>query len=256
METVMAGLSPPVFLVALAITFLGGVVKGTSGFALPLVMISGLGAFLPPELALAGLILPTLVANLFQAFRQGMVNAWGSARKYRRLIGMIVLVIPISAQFVQIIPQTALLLVIGVPVLLFALSQLAGLPLRVTLKHQTRAEYTLGMVAGLSGGLSGIWGPPVIVFLLSTDTAKAEQVRVQGLAYLIGAVVLTLSHLQTGVLNAATTGFSAVLILPACAGLWLGFRLQDRLDPARFRRWTLVLLVFTGLNLIRRAVMA
>ena len=29
--------------------------------------------------------------------------------------------------------------------------------------------------------------------------------------------------------------------------------LQDRLDVVQFRRWTLVLLVVTGLNLVRRA---
>jgi hypothetical protein len=35
----------------------------------------------------------------------------------------------------------------------------------------------------------------------------------------------------------------------------VGFRLQDRLDPVRFRWWTLVLLLLTGMNLCRRAVM-
>ena len=34
----------------------------------------------------------------------------------------------------------------------------------------------------------------------------------------------------------------------------LGFRVQDRLDQARFRRWTLVVLVLAGLNLVRKAL--
>ena len=33
-----------------------------------------------------------------------------------------------------------------------------------------------------------------------------------------------------------------------------GFAVQDRLDQAKFRRWTQGLLVVTGLNLMRRAV--
>jgi hypothetical protein len=37
-------------------------------------------------------------------------------------------------------------------------------------------------------------------------------------------------------------------------GQLLGQRLQDRLDQARFRRWTQALLVLTGLNLIWRAL--
>jgi hypothetical protein len=31
--------------------------------------------------------------------------------------------------------------------------------------------------------------------------------------------------------------------------------LQDRLDPVRFRRWTLILLALTALNLLRKAIM-
>ena len=55
-------------------------------------------------------------------------------------------------------------------------------------------------------------------------------------------------------LNAATLPFSAALVLPAVAGLMMGYRLGDRLDEARFRRWTHALLVLTGLNLIRQAI--
>jgi hypothetical protein len=55
------------------------------------------------------------------------------------------------------------------------------------------------------------------------------------------------------VLNAQTLPLSALLVLPSLIGMWVGFRLHDRLDPARFRRWTLVILAVSGLNLLRRA---
>ena len=80
-------------------------------------------------------------------------------------------------------------------------------------------------------------------------------VRVQGVIFLIGGIVLLSAHLQSGVLNATTLPLSAALVVPAALGMWLGFRLQDRLDALRFRRWTLILLVITGLNLVRQAAM-
>ena len=70
----------------------------------------------------------------------------------------------------------------------------------------------------------------------------------------LGAVALTFAHLNSGLLNAQTLPLSAVVVIPALIGLWLGFLAHDRLDVAQFRRWTLVLLVLTGANLIRRAV--
>jgi uncharacterized protein len=44
------------------------------------------------------------------------------------------------------------------------------------------------------------------------------------------------------------------MVVPAVLGMALGGRLQDRLEAARFRRLTLVILTVAGLNLIRRAL--
>ena len=56
MDFLMAGLSPHAFWAALAITLFAGFVKGAVGFAMPMIMISAFSSFLPPEVALAGLI--------------------------------------------------------------------------------------------------------------------------------------------------------------------------------------------------------
>ena len=64
---------------AMLVTLVAGFVKGAVGFATPTIMISGLGSFLAPEIALAGLILPTLVNNVMQALRQ----AW-ALRSFRQ----------------------------------------------------------------------------------------------------------------------------------------------------------------------------
>jgi uncharacterized membrane protein YfcA len=253
-EAVSGGLSPAAFWAAVAITLLAGFVKGAVGFAMPLIMISAFSAFMPPAVALAGLILPTVTTNVHQAFRQGWREAWTSALVHRRLIGTIVVFIVLSAQFVAVIPQPVMLGLLGVPVILFAGVQLLGRSLALPIRHRRPVEYGLGVIGGLYGGISGVWGPPVIIYLLSIGAGKTETVRVQGVTFLIGAVVLLGAHLQSGVLNAVTLPFSAALVVPAAVGMWLGFRLQDRLDPARFRWWTLVLLLVTGANLLRRAL--
>lgn len=248
------GLSQPEFWAAFAVTLFAGFVKGAVGFAMPMIMMSAFASFLPPVTALAILILPTLVTNIAQAFRQGVGPALDSTRRFRLHIGMVVLFIPVSAAFAAAVPQAAMYLGLGLPISAFALWQLSGRPLRMHLHHRRRAEAVSGIIGGLYGGVSGIWGPPLIVYLLSTDTPKDEQVRVQGVVFLIGAVVLLAAHLTSGVLNRTSLPLTAAMVLPAVAGMWLGFRVQDRLDHARFRRWTQVLLVLSGLNLVRRGL--
>jgi len=245
----------PVFWAALAVTLFAGFVKGVAGFAMPLVMISSFSAFLPPEQALAGLILPTLVTNISQATRQGVGAAWVSVKDYRRFLIATLVMIVISAQFVTVIPQGLFLLLLGMPITAYALAQLTGRNLALRLEHRGRAEWILGAIGGLYGGVSGVWGPPLIVYLLSVGADKTETVRVQGVVFFLGALVLLSAHLQTGLMSGANLWFSAALVLPAIVGQIFGQRLQDNMDQARFRRWTQALLVLTGLNLIWRSLM-
>jgi len=251
---VMAGLSPTDFALALGITLFAGFVKGVAGFAMPLIMMSAFSTFLPPQLALAGLILPTLLTNLSQAFRQGVAPAVETARTYRRFLTATLVFIVISSRFVHVIPERAFLLGLGLPITLYAGAQVLGLSLALPLAHRNRAEWVLGAIGGLYGGVSGIWGPPLIVYLLSIKAEKAETVRVQGVVFLMGAAVLMVSHLATGVLNAQTLAFSGALALAAQVGQFGGNAIQDRLDPVAFRRWTQGLLILTGLNLVRQAI--
>jgi hypothetical protein len=245
----------PVFWAALAVTLFAGFVKGVAGFAMPLVMISSFSAFLPPEQALAGLILPTLVTNISQATRQGVGAAWSSVKDYRRFLIATLVMIVVSAQFVAVIPQGLFLLMLGAPITAYALAQLTGRNLALRLEHRGRAEWVLGAIGGLYGGVSGVWGPPLIVYLLSVGADKTETVRVQGVVFFLGALVLLSAHLQTGLMSGANLWFSAALVLPAIVGQIFGQRLQDNMDQARFRRWTQALLVLTGLNLIWRSLM-
>jgi len=249
----MPGYDPATILMAVAVTIFASVVKGAVGFAMPMIMISGLASFLPADQALAALIVPTVATNLAQALRQGLGAALATSWEYRRLLAVLCLTILIAAQAVPFIPQAALLFALGVPIVAFAVSQLAGRQIRFDAHNRGRAEVLTGLVGGVFGGISGIWGPPTIALLLSLGVDKRENVRVQGVVYLIGAAMLVAGHLGSGVLNAETMPMSVLLTLPAMAGLYVGFAIHDRLDAARFRRWTLIVLAITGLNLVRRA---
>lgn len=250
----MFGLEIWQFWTAVGVTVLAGFVKGTIGFAMPLVMASAFASFLPAQVALAALILPVLTTNIPQALRQGPAAARDSARDYRWHIGMVLLSMSVSAAFARHIPQVAMYLLLGVPVVAFSLWQLSARPMALLVHHRRKAEIVTGIIGGLYGGISGIWGPPLVVLLLSIGADKREQIRVQGVVFLLGAAGLTVAHLLTGILNAQTIPLSAVLCIPAFAGMFAGFALQDRLNVTQFRRWTLVMLLITGLNLVRRAI--
>lgn len=247
-------MSPQEFYLALAVAFVAGWVKGMVGFAMPMVLVSGLSMMLPPELALAGLILPTLVTNGVQALREGAPAALASTRKFRVFLGVGLVCLLASAQLINLLSPKAFLLILGAPVSFFALAQLLGLKL-VLSAPSVRVEAMVGAVAGAIGGISGVWGPPTVAYLTALNTPKKDQMRVQGVIYGLGAVALAVAHLGSGILRAETAVFSALLIVPALVGMRVGQLLQDRIDQAQFRKLTLLVLLVAGLNLLRRGLM-
>ncbi|WP_238380970.1 sulfite exporter TauE/SafE family protein [Alkalilacustris brevis] len=248
------GVEPLLIGLAIGVTLFAGVVKGVVGFAMPMIMISGLGSFLAAEIALALLIIPTLVTNVQQAFRQGWSAAVQVVRDYWRMLLVIVIGIALSAQIMTSIPQGIVFALLGGPITFYAAIQLMGRSLRFNMVHKRRWEVGLGAIGGFYGGISGVWGPPLIAYLLSAGVEKTENVRVQGVIYMLGSVMLAMAHMQSGVLNAQTLPLSALMVVPAVLGMWLGFKLQDKLDQVTFVRWTLVVLMLSGLNLVRRAL--
>ena len=87
---------------------------------------------------------------------------------------------------------------------------------------------------------------------MAIDTPKAKQMVVQGLIYGAGSYALFIAHLRSGILNDYTWVFSAILLPMVLIGMWAGFKIQDRLDQAKFRRLTLIVIAIAGLNLLRK----
>ena len=238
------------FLLALFAAF----VKGAVGFGMPMIMIGGLASFMRADLAVAGLLLPTLVTNVWQVLRGGRGVALDVLRIYWRFNLVFAITIILSAQLVVVVPAQLLFIVLGSIIAVFGLLQVFGFGFRFNPAYRNQVEVALAIVSGLIGGLSGVWGPPLILYLLALNVPKAEQVRALAITFMLGAVILVAAHIKSGLLNAQTIPFSTFLIIPAILGMSVGYKVHDRLNQEVFRKLTLAVLVIVGLNLLRRGL--
>ena len=255
MEQFFTTFDPTTLGIALVVAFVAGVVKGIVGFAMPMIMISLLSSIVSPTLALAGLILPTVATNGFQALRQGPRAALQAVLAFRVFMAVGLVALLLGAQVTALVAQDTLLLLIGVPVLVFALVQLAGWAPRPNPARRAPIEAATGLGAGFIGGMSGVWGPPTVMLLTALDTPKATHMRTQGVIYGLGAVALVVAHIGSGVLTWQTAQFSALLVPSALLGMRLGVMVSDRFEQHMFRRATLAVLVLVSLNLVRRGLL-
>lgn len=256
MEIIFNSLSPFAIIFAIAIALLGGFVKGATGFALPMILVSGLATILPANLAIAALIIPTVVSNVWQSLRGGGVSAAVDvAKKFKTYIAILLIVIVVTAQLVAGLDPQIILLLIGGPIVALSLLLLSGRSFTIPQSKRTIGDVVVGICAGFLGGLAGIWGPLTVIYLTALETPKKEQVRVTGVIFGVGAIVLGISHVNSGLLNAKTLPLSLFLLIPVLIGQTLGNKVQDRLDQKKFKKLTLLVLIIAGLNLIRRGLM-
>ena len=232
---------------------IGGIFKGIVGLGLPIVSIAILLNFLPPTTVLAIVVVPIVVTNFWQAVRAGFDLA--IVRRFWLMILTFLLFFISTTYFVVGFDPRVMFGILGTCVTIFAASNLVR-PQAHPLSPQTErwAGPLAGALGGLLGGVSAVWGPPMIMYFVLIQLPRDILIRSIGLIWLVGSVPLVLGYWSNGILNTQTLPLSIYACLPGLIGLWVGGRLRDHINQETFRKVMLVVLFLIGLNLIRRAV--
>lgn len=231
-----------------------GLVKGIAGIGIPLVGVSLLSIVLTVPQAVALLPVPIIVANTWQTVAGGMFLA--TCRRYALLIAAMGVGTFAGGAMLSSVNPTLLTGVLGVVVLLFATAELARFRIRVPMQHQRLAGAAAGLVGGVLGGLSGIFGPPVIMFLASLELNKEAFVATISAIYLITGVLLGAMLASYGIASTRELAWSALATVPLFAGLAVGQFTRRLVSEALFRKVLMTLLLLIGLNMVRRTLMA
>ena len=238
---------------SLTIGLAAGFIKGLVGFAMPMILLSGLTFMVSADAALAALILPTFFSNIQQSMVNGISSTINSIGRFKMFLSTGGLFLMLGALLTPYIPSKLLLGILGCLIVFFSLLQVNGPKFKI-LEFNSAASAFFAAFAGFFGGISGVWGPPVVAYLTALNMEKKEQIQIQSVIYGLGAALLLFGHLLSGIFSWETAPLSAILVAPALLGVWLGTRVRNHFDHKTFRSVTLLVLLVAGLNLIRRAL--
>lgn len=239
----MDGLVLAVFLLSV---FIGGIVSGLAGFAMGLV-VSGIWLHI---------LSPAQTAALIVGY--GILVQSYSIWKLRHALNWRT-VAPFIAGGAIGVPGGAVLLTYmnpdylrtGVGVLLVAYSGFFLLrPTVHTVRTDLRADFGVGILNGILGGLTGLAGPIITIWCQLRGWSKDEQ-RAIFQPVILAAFVLTAASLAvTGTVTIELVKIYLMGLPLLIAGVWLGLKLYGHLDEAAFRKVILYLLLLSGLVLI------
>ena len=238
-------------LTALAL-FAGGAVKGLVGIGIPLVSISLLSLFLPLPDAVALLPVPMIAANVWMSFAGN--HFLPALRRFWPLVLAMVAGTVVGAQVLTALDLASLNLLVGIFVVVFCLSSHVNPAMRLPERYEVGAGMFAGGIGGFMGGLSALFGPPLILYLTSLRLDRDTFVGVISSIYLCCSVTLVIVFGSVGVMSRAQFAESVIACVPLLLGVWVGQRFRGRIDEELFRKLLLVALLGVGVRLIVIAV--
>jgi len=227
------------------IVFVAIFVQAVTGFGLALVSMPLLVLVLNIQVASPLVALIGGVAELLLLLHY---RADLNIRAVTRLVVASLLGIPVGVLLLRRVDVGVITAVLGLLILLYALYALSGLRLP-RLAHQAWG-YGFGFVAGVLGGAYNISGPPVIIYGNCRQWPPAEfKSNLQGFFVVSSYTVIAVHALSGNFTPVVWRNF--LIALPAMLlALFVGLRLDMHLNPERFRRIVLVVLIVLGASLL------
>lgn len=249
----MPDLAPAGLLLAAAAFLCGGAVKGGFGFGLPLVTVPVLAMVMPPPTAISLMLVPVVSANIMQAVQGGYYRS--ALRRFWTFIITMTIATLVAMQFLATFDARTTSVVLGAVIILFSLYQLWSPAFEVSRRMEFWLTPFVGLLAGLIGGVTGLFGLPLVVYLVALRLPKDEFVGTVSFWNLFGSLPLFAGLAWHGFLTLPVAAASGGGALISMLGVWAGTLARGHLPQTAFRRILLGLLALIGANLIRRSVM-
>lgn len=242
----------PFSLLVITLTFtLAGIVKGVTGMGLPTVAMGVLAVYMPPLSAASLLLVPSLVTNIWQlAAGPGFFNL------ILRLWPMMVGIVMGTAAGARALTQSGTgwtAAALGAALTVYAVASLLLRPLSVSRRAERWLSPAIGFATGVVAGGTGVFVIPAVPYLQALGLAREDLIQGLGLSFTVSTLALTVMLADS--IPPGHVAASALAVIPALLGMWLGSFIRRRISPETFRRIFLYGLAVLGLDLIAQSIL-
>jgi uncharacterized membrane protein YfcA len=244
-------MEPLLFFIAAAL-LLAGFVKGVVGLGLPTVSIGLLAVTMQPSRAIAIVIVPAIVTNIWQTFAGPHLR--DIIRRLWPLMAGTVIGIWLNGGMLSGPYARYGGVVLGVLLVIYAVVGLSKFNFSVARSNEKWIGGIVGLVTGAVSAATGVQVVPSMPFMQAIGMEKDELVQALGVFFTVATLALAFTLSSAGLLSASTALPGAVAMASAFAGMFVGQVVRSRMQPEAFRRWFLIAMILLGLYLAGSAV--
>jgi uncharacterized protein len=234
----------PLLILIAAVFLLAGFAKGAVGLGLQTVAMGLLAVAMPPAQALAIVVVPSIVTNLWQTFVGRYLRDIG--RRLWTLIAGTVIGIWCGAGLMTGFYARYGTIVLGVLLVIYAIIGLSKFRFHVAPANEKWLGGILGLITGVVSAATGVQVIPSMPFMHAIGLEKDELVQAMGVFFTVATLALAFNLTNAGLLNASTGVPGAVAMAASFVGMLIGQGVRSRLQPETFRRWFLIALMLLG----------
>ena len=189
------------FLIAAAF-LLAGFIKGVIGLGLPTVSMGLLAVSMPPAHALAIVIVPAIITNIWQTF--GGPYLRDIIRRLWPLMAGTVVGIWLNAGMLTGPYARYGTIVLGVLLVIYAIVGLSKFSFRVARRDEKWIGGIVGLTTGVVSAATGVQVIPSMPYMQAIGMEKDELVQALGVFFTVATMALAFDLTATGLLNAST----------------------------------------------------
>ena len=243
---------PTIVIVIILAVMAGGLIKGTIGFGMPMVALPLIAFTVPVTTAMILLCAPIFLTNFLQIkFKQGI-----SSFRFLPMFLFLVVGLIIGARLILEINLNTITQIIAILIIFAAVINCFGFRINnnINKNHEKIITSFIGFGSGILGGLSTVYGPPMLAYLVAVDLPKEKFVRTVSTMYFIGSFPLYGSLIYYGFATKQDLIMSLLLIIPALIAQQIGTKIRDKINQKQFKNCILVTLVILGVMLFIKTI--
>ncbi len=226
---------------------IGGIVSGLAGFGFGLAALGLWLHVIEPSSAASLVALCSVSAHL-----NTVKKVWPSIdlQLVWPIVAGGVIGVPVGTLLVAMVEPSAFRQAVGVFLIGFATLLLAARSLPRVTWGGRYADGGVGFISGIFGGLAGLSGPALTLWVQFRDWGKTQQRGTfQGFNMAIMLLVL-LAHIAMGLVDRTVLTMALVSVPCTLVGAAIGHRIYERADDRRYRAVVLSLILLSGLTLV------
>lgn len=248
----MQTMDPTVILAVTGTFLLAGMVKGIIGLGLPTVSLALLIVAFDLPSAMALLLVPSFVTNLWQAVAGG--NGGAIVRRIWPFLLMATVTVWIGAAALTRVDLRLLTALLGMLLIAYAAVNLGGIRLAIPARHEAWIGPLLGSVNGVLSGMTGSFAVPGVMFLQGIGLTRDMLIQAMGMLFTASTIALAAALQKDNFLTVENSLLSCAAVLPAIGGMMLGQKIRSKLSESHFRRAFFIALLMLGGYIIAGAL--